>query len=313
MENHKIENQPGPMDELRRVIARLRGPGGCPWDREQTPRSIVRYLLEEAYELADAIAADHARIDFKTLDHARGQGAGRFESGATSTGFERPATPPPGVRRGYETTSEHVCEELGDVLFQVLFIVHVYAEDGSFDLDAVCRMITEKMKRRHPHVFGSARVADSAEVVRNWQQIKQKEKPIDRKSSILDTVPASLPALMKAYAVSERAGHANFDWTDVPEVVAQLEEEVTEFKAAVASQDADQMNRELGDMLFTLVNVARLSGIHPETALSAGIQKFERRFRRMEAIISDSGRKLESVPQSEKDAIWDHIKSENKD
>jgi tetrapyrrole methylase family protein / MazG family protein len=253
------------MDELRRVIARLRGPGGCPWDREQTPRSIVRYLLEEAYELADAIAADHG---------------------------------------------EHVCEELGDVLFQVLFIVHVYAEDGEFDLDAVCRMITEKMERRHPHVFGSARVADSAEVVRNWQQIKQKEKPIDRKSSILDTVPASLPALMKAYAVSERAGHANFDWTDVPGVVAQLEEEVAEFKAAVASQDADQTNRELGDILFTLVNVARLSGIHPETALSGAIQKFERRFRRMEEIISDSGRKLESVPQSEKDAIWDGIKSD---
>lgn len=264
MENPEIENQTCPVNALRRVIARLRGPGGCPWDREQTPASIVRFLLEEAYELADAIAADHGG---------------------------------------------HVCEELGDVLFQVLFIAHVYAEEGEFDLDAVCRMITAKMERRHPHVFGSARVADSAEVIRNWQQIKQKEKST-APASVLDTVPAGLPALLRAYAVSERAAHANFDWPDVPGVVVQLDEEVAEFKAAVARQDADQMNRELGDILFTLVNVARLSGAHPETALSAAVHKFERRFRRMEKIISDEGRELESVSQSEKDAIWDGIKSD---
>ncbi len=253
------------MDELIQIIKRLRGPDGCPWDREQSSRSMVRFLIEEAYELADAIASDHA---------------------------------------------EHVREELGDVLFHILFITQMHAEKGQFDLEQVCREISEKMRRRHPHVFGAVRVADSAEVVRNWHQIKRDEKAAGVRSSALDTVPAGLPGLMRAYAVSERAARARFDWEDLPGVLAKLQEELSEFKAAVGRRDAAEAALEFGDILFTLVNVARFSGVHPETALAAALQKFERRFRRMEAIAADSGRELDSLPQSEKDRIWEAIKSE---
>jgi MazG family protein len=166
------------------------------------------------------------------------------------------------------------------------------------------------MKRRHPHVFGSAQVADSAEVVRNWQQIKRREKPTALGSSALDAVPASLPSLMRAYAVSERAARARFDWQDISGVLEKLQEEISEFAAAAGRMDIDQASVEFGDILFTLVNVARFSGVHPETALAAAVRKFERRFRRLEAIAADSGRELESIPQSEKDRIWEVIKSE---
>ena len=252
------------MEELIRVIERLRGPGGCPWDREQTPRSIVRYLLEEAYELADAVESDAA---------------------------------------------EAVCEELGDLLFHVLFLAHVYAEKGQFDLEAVCRGITAKMKRRHPHVFGSTHVADSADVVRNWRQIKQREKNGARPTSRLDGVPASQPGLLRAYSVSERAAAAAFDWEDLSGVLNKLEEELVEFKAAWKRGEPDAAAQEFGDILFTLVHVARFSGILPETALVGAVQKFERRFRAMEHIITGSGRAIEDVPQIEKDRIWEEVKS----
>jgi tetrapyrrole methylase family protein/MazG family protein len=253
------------MDELVRIIQRLRGPDGCPWDREQSSRSMVRFLIEEAYELADAIAADH---------------------------------------------TEPIREELGDVLFHILFITQLHSEQGRFDLEQVCREIGAKMKRRHPHVFGSARVADSAEVVRNWQQIKRGEKGAGRRPSALDAVPAGQPSLMRACAVSERAARARFDWEDLSGVLAKLQEELAEFNAAVAAKDPVQAELELGDILFTLVNAARFSGVHPETALTVAVQKFERRFRQMEIIVADSGRELESLPQSEKDRIWEAVKSE---
>jgi MazG family protein len=268
MELPEVNPRPSAMDDLIRVIESLRGPAGCPWDQEQTPRSIVRYLLEEAYELVDAIESE---------------------------------------------APEPVREELGDVLFHVLFLAYMYAEQGQFDLEAVCRLIAAKMKRRHPHVFGSAQVADSAEVVRNWQQIKRNEKNPDARASVLDSVPASLPGLMRAYAVSERAAAAKFDWEALQGALEKLEEELGEFRAASGRNDSDQAAIEFGDILFTLVNVARFSGIHPETAIIGAVKKFERRFRAMEKIVADSGRRLESVPQEEKDRIWERIKSQEPD
>jgi tetrapyrrole methylase family protein/MazG family protein len=157
-------------------------------------------------------------------------------------------------------------------------------------------------------VFGSTPVADSAEVVHNWQKIKRAEKLAAGRPSVMDAVPASLPALLRAYAVSERAANARFDWEDLQGVLDKLQEELAEFTAAVDRKDADQMASEFGDILFTLVNVARFSGVHPETALGAAVQKFERRFRHMEKIIADSGRDLTSISQSEKDRIWESIK-----
>jgi MazG family protein len=265
VETPELNRPSAAMDELIRIIERLRGPNGCPWDREQSSSSIVGFLLEEAYELADAIAS--------------GSGA-------------------------------QMCEELGDVLFHILFLAQMHAEKGQFDLEDVCRGISAKMKRRHPHVFGSASVADSSEVVRNWQRIKRVEKGAGQRSSVLDAVPTGLPALLRAYAVSQRAARARFDWQDLSGVLEKLREELAEFTAAVGRRDAAQVALEFGDVLFTLVNVARFSGVHPETALAVAVQKFERRFRQMEQIVADSGRDLESIPQSEKDRIWDTVKND---
>jgi MazG family protein len=250
--------------ELIRLIARLRGPDGCPWDRKQTPQSMVRYLLEEAYELSDAIESGHAA---------------------------------------------DACEELGDVLFHVLFITWLYGEQQRFGLAEVAGDIIAKMTRRHPHVFGTVEAADSEQVVLNWQKIKRREKPQPAGGSVLDNLPKSLPALLRAYAVSERAGRAGFDWSDMAGVMAKLEEELAELRDALAAQDARQAARELGDVFFTLVHVARFAGVHPEGVLSGATHRFEWRFRQMEDIIAASGRKIEDVSQSEKDRIWNGIKA----
>ncbi len=263
MEDPELSPAPAAMADLLRIIERLRAPDGCPWDREQTPRSMVRYLLEEAYELADAVASD---------------------------------------------ATENICEELGDVLFHVLFVARMHAEAGAFTLADVCRAISDKMIRRHPHVFGSTTVAGSDEVVRNWRRIKQDEKSNHQRQSVLDSVPASLPSLMRAFAVSERAAGARFDWQGVDGVLAKLAEEVAEFREALRRGMPEAVCEEFGDMLFTMVNVGRLAGVHPETALAGAARKFEKRFRQMEKVIGDSGRQLESVPQSEKDRIWESIK-----
>lgn len=266
MENPELNRSAPALEDLIRIIRRLRRPDGCPWDREQTPRSMARYLIEESYELADAI-----------------------ESGQAGP----------------------VCEELGDVLFQVLFLAEMHAEKQDFDLEEVCRRIAAKMRRRHPHVFGAAEVSGSAEVRRNWQRIKQREKTDARQMpSVLDAVPAGQPALMRCHAVSERAAGCRFDWDDLSAVMLKLDEELAEFREAVACRDPERQAQELGDVLFTLVNVARFSGIHPETALLISTRKFERRFREMERIIAGSGREIAAVPQAEKDRIWEGIKAE---
>ncbi len=253
------------VEALRRLIRRLRGPGGCPWDREQTPASMVRYLLEEAHELADAVASGD---------------------------------------------EEAVREELGDVLFQVLFLGECYEEEGRFDLEAVCRGITEKMTRRHPHVFGTARAADSSEVLRNWRRIKKEEKGGAQESaSRLDRLPAGLPALLRAQAVGERAAAAGFDWEHPEGVLAKLEEEWSEFRAARASADPAALEREIGDLLFTLVNLARRCGVSADGALRGAVQKFERRFRSLETRLAAQGRRLEEAPQAEKDRLWEEIKA----
>lgn len=253
------------LESLLGILRRLRRPGGCPWDREQTPASMVLYLIEESFELADAVASGEA---------------------------------------------EAVCEELGDVLFQVLFVGDCYEEAGRFDFAAVCRGIAEKMIRRHPHVFGSARAADSAEVLRNWRRIKREEKTAaPPAASRLDGIPAGLPALLRAQAVGERAAAAGFDWEDPEGVAAKLEEELSEFRAAAAAGDPAGREREIGDLLFTAVHLARRSGVSPETALRGAIHRFERRFRLLEAEIAASGRRPEEVPQAEKDRIWERIKA----
>ena len=257
------------INSITELIESLRSENGCPWDKKQTPKTIAVYLLEEVYELVDAI-----------------------ESGG------------PGA----------VCEELGDVLFHILFLSNLFREMGHFDIKDVVDLNIEKMIRRHPHVFGNERV-DSVEAVRvRWHQIKKEEKNLDKAASILDSVPAGFPALMRAYRISERAAKTGFDWDDIFDVMQKVEEEWSEFKALLERENRDPTDQdflvlEFGDVLFTLVNVARFAHIHPETALRKSTKKFENRFKYMEKLIAESRRNIESVSQEEKDELWEEAKA----
>jgi MazG family protein len=257
---------PASFEALQRLIATLRGEGGCPWDRKQTPATLSVYLIEEVYELVDAI------------------GAGNTEA---------------------------VLEELGDVLFQVLFVAFLYEQEGRFNLQQVLERIIGKMIHRHPHVFGSGNVDSADEVKEQWRRIKQQEKGPRR--SLLESVPSGTPALMRAYRVSERAAGTGFDWDGLAEVMIQAEREWMEFKSEIDDGAGANWNRskaamELGDVLFTLVNVARLAGIHPETALSQSTRKFIRRFNWMEAEARAEESPLDSLSRDALDRLWESAK-----
>ena len=257
------------INSIIELIERLRSENGCPWDREQTPKTIAVYLIEEVYELVDAIESKD----------------------------------PDGV-----------CEELGDVLFHIIFLSGLFREMGHFNIKDVVDLNVEKMTRRHPHVFGNESV-DTVEDVRvRWHQIKKEEKSLAKGASILDSVPAGFPALMRAYRISERAAKTGFDWNDISGVMQKVEEEWSEFKAVLerenrAPTDQDLLALEFGDVLFTLVNVARFAHIHPETALRNSTKKFETRFKYMEKVIAESRRNIESVSQEEKDELWEEAKA----
>jgi tetrapyrrole methylase family protein/MazG family protein len=258
------------IDRLIRLIETLRGEEGCPWDKQQTSRSMAVYLVEEVYELVDAI-----------------------ESGNIA----------------------EICEELGDVLFQILFIACIYQEKGDFTLGDAARESREKMIRRHPHVFGDENLEDAEQVRRQWRRIKKEEQGKAEKSSILDSIPRKLPALMRAYRISERAGGKGFDWDDIHGVVEKTEEEWTEFKHELERQQAHGNNRErlameFGDVLFTLVNVARFARFHPETALTDATRKFEMRFRHMEKMIQQRGQGIDTVERCELERLWAVSKNE---
>lgn len=203
---------------------------------------------------------------------------------------------------------DEVCEELGDVLFHILFIARLFKEAGHFDIEDVACVNTEKMIRRHPHVFGKDKVVSAEEVRKRWHKIKMKEKNHVRKASVLDSVPAKLPALMRAYRISERAARTGFDWNDISGVMQKAEEEWYELKSELTEKNQDAAALEFGDVLFTLVNVARFAHIHPETALVDSVKKFEKRFRYMENVISESGRNIESASADEMNALWEEAK-----
>lgn len=245
---------------LVELVEILRSDHGCPWDREQTPEQIKTYLLEEAYEVLEAL-----------------------DSGST----------------------EDVCAELGDLLFHILFLARIFEEAGSFNIGDVVQAITEKMIRRHPHVFGQAQVSSSDEVRHRWHEIKMAEaKDKDTaQSSFLDSVPQKLPALMRAYRISERAAKAGFDWPDVDSLLKKLDEKLSELKAALKTANAEKLAEELGGLLFTMVNLSRFMRVHPEAALTRAISKFVNRFKMIEQALKQQGRTLESASLQEMDAI----------
>ncbi|MFH1985934.1 MAG: nucleoside triphosphate pyrophosphohydrolase [Pseudomonadota bacterium] len=252
------------------LIDVLRGEDGCSWDRKQTARSMAVYLAEEVFELAEAITAGD------------------------------PAA---------------VCEEFGDVLFLLLFICRCYTKEGRFTFDEAVARNVEKMTRRHPHVFGDSHAETPDAVRRQWNEIKKEEKAGVAEASILDAIPSGLPALLRAYRVSRRAGEAGFDWDDIGGVMAKVDEEWGEFKDE-ANRLADGAERpahlamEFGDILFTLVNVARFAGFHPESAVAASTAKFEKRFRFMERRLQENGDTLGTVPRERLEALWETAKRE---
>ncbi|OPX04350.1 nucleoside triphosphate pyrophosphohydrolase [Geobacillus sp. LEMMY01] len=250
-------------ETLRRVIATLRGPNGCPWDRKQTHASLKRYLLEEAYELLEAID---------------------------------------------EGDDDHMVEELGDVLLQVMLHAQIGADRGLFSIDDVIRTLTAKMIRRHPHVFGDVTAETAEQVVANWEKIKEKEKGGGLSESILADIPKSLPGTMRAYELQKRAAKVGFDWDDAPPIWQKVEEEMAEFRAETSGGRRDRLVGEFGDLLFALINLARYYGIQPEEALQMANDKFARRFAYIEEQVRKSGRSITSFSLAELDRFWEEAK-----
>jgi MazG family protein len=205
---------------------------------------------------------------------------------------------------------EHLAEELGDVLMQVVFQSQIASEEGSFSFADVAQGISDKLIRRHPHIFGDVKVADSKEVLRNWEAIKKTEKHV--RVSALDGVPKHVPPLHRAYQLQKRAARVGFDWSDIQDVYAKLDEEIVELKEAVAKGDRKHVLEELGDVLFSVVNVARFVKVDPAFALDRANAKFSRRFRVVEGEIVASGRKMKDCTLAQMDEIWNRLRAEDK-
>ena len=253
---------------LAGLMAKLRAPDGCPWDKEQTHETLRKYFIEETYEVIEAI-----------------------ESG----------------------DPDWLSEELGDSLLQVVFHAQLATESGDFTLDDVTEKIVAKLVRRHPHVFGKVAVADSAEVLRNWEAIKKAEKAenvIDKRESLLDGVSQSLPALIRAMEISKRAVKVGFEWNSFADVLAKFDEEAIELKAELANDSGkEKIASELGDLLFTLVQIARWQKIDPEDALRQMLKRFTARFQHIERRAAEQNRLLTEMTLAEMDVLWDEAKS----
>lgn len=213
------------------------------------------------------------------------------------------------LAQAIQTGNSHdMCEELGDAIFLIMFIAERCEKAGLFDISAAIDAVCDKMVRRHPHVFENKPMTSVGDIRKQWRKIKKTEKTGEQKASVLDSVPAGLPALMRAYRVSERAAGAGFDWDDMAGVLKKTDEEINEFKTALDERDEHKIHSEFGDILFTLVNVARFAGIHPETALYDAVNKFEKRFQYMEKEILKDGREIESLSHDALEALWEKAK-----
>ena len=243
------------------IVAKLRAPGGCPWDREQTHESLLPALIEEAYEVAEAARTKN---------------------------------------------DPHFREELGDLLLLIVMHAEIAGETGCFDIDEIIRELSEKLVRRHPHVFGSSDARDSGAVLKQWEAIKREEKKAD--SHYLASLPKALPALVRAQKAQSKAARVNFDWTEVRDVIAKVEEELREMKEAIALQNRSTIEEEIGDVLFAVVNLARKCKIDAESALQRATDKFVTRFNQLEDELRKQGKRLGDVELAEMDAIWNEIK-----
>jgi len=262
-------------EKLVEIMATLRGPNGCPWDKEQDFNSLKPMLVEEVYEVLEAVDDQ----DFDGLS-----------------------------------------EELGDLLLHVLFHAQLAKEAGHFDIDTVIQKISDKLIRRHPHVFGDESASTAEEVIKNWEAIKAQEKAEKLKDrtpeqrSLLEGIPSKLPAIHEAHQISSRAARVGFDWPDVEGVFDKLQEEVRELKEVIATNgqepQRERLEDEIGDMLFCIVNIARYLKIDSESALKRSNRKFKTRFRYMEQELAKQGKNLEQTPLEEMEALWRRAKSE---
>ena len=258
-------------DELYSTMSRLRAPGGCPWDREQTYGSLAQYLIEECYELFDAIQEAERTGDISNLR-----------------------------------------EELGDVLLQVVFHSVIAEEKGDFTLDDVALGINEKLILRHPHVFGEKELHTAEEVLNNWDDLKKQQRaqtgtPDKVKDSILDEVPVHFPSLLEGQKLTKKAAKVKFDWESTDQIFDKLDEETAELKEAIASDK--NIEEEIGDVLFVVLNLARKLDIDAESALKKTNRKFRRRFGYIEMALKAKGRSLEESDLVEMDALWNEAKS----
>jgi MazG family protein len=252
----------GDISRLRGIVARLRAPGGCPWDREQTHESLRAALIEECYEAVEAIErADDANLR----------------------------------------------EELGDLLLHVVMHAHMAGERKAFGFEDVVAGVCEKLIRRHPHVFGDSSITESAQVIRQWEQIKQKEK--GEGLSVMDDLPAGFPALLRAQHAQKKAARVGFDWDEPPDVLDKVAEEIEELRSAVSRPAENNIEEELGDLLFSVVNLARKLRVDAETALASATRKFVRRFQAVEAEIVAGGGTIEQASAAEMNALWDRNKA----
>ncbi|HEU4614910.1 MAG TPA: nucleoside triphosphate pyrophosphohydrolase [Kofleriaceae bacterium] len=258
--------QPGAsLARLVEIMDRLLAPDGCPWDREQTLESLRPYLVEETYEVLDALSRDNA------ADH---------------------------------------CEELGDLLMQIVFQAALRRDQGAFDIDAVVASISEKLIRRHPHVFANAEGVDTPDkVLAQWDQIKAAEKADKgvEKRRVLDGIPQG-PALVRAQKIGHRCGKVGFDWPGWEGSFAKVEEEVTEVLGAVRAEDSREVHKEIGDLLLAVVNLSRKLGVDAENALVDATHRFEQRFAIVEDKLSERGKTPQQSTLEEMDALWNDAK-----
>jgi MazG family protein len=250
-------------DELVALMTRLRAPGGCPWDRKQTLPDLKTYVIEEAYEVVDAID----RNDRAAL-----------------------------------------MEEVGDLLLEAVFITELTREEGTFDVYDSVTAVHDKLVRRHPHVFGEVVAEDAEQMLVNWEKLKRDERKAENKS-LLSGVPRSMPALLKASRLTEKAARVGFDWRRTEDVFDKLDEEIAELREAVVSGEPSKIEDEIGDLLFTIANIARKVSANPEEALQSTNRKFMRRFESMEAQVQARGMNLDQLELEEMDTLWDEAKA----
>lgn len=261
------QTEQGRFELLMEIMRKLRAPGGCPWDAEQSHESLKRYLLEEAYEVIEAIDAKD---------------------------------------------DSHLKEELGDLLLQPVFHAAIAEERDAFTMNDVLDAINDKLIRRHPHVFGEAVIESSEAQVENWEKIKKQEKGVQRKSA-LSGIPPQLPALMQAQKITEKAARVGFDWEHTDQVFGKVMEELHEFEEAMLSGDQKEMESELGDLLFAIVNLGRFLAIDPEEALRKTINRFTRRFNYIEDTLHARGMAMQSSTLEEMDLLWEEAKKLEKE